>query len=119
MGKVRERLFLVKGIFQLAFGIPTFAVGKPSATYDCDDAALDMVKQCEEEDFEYIIIVGNPKVKNVSCLKCTHVWILVVIDDESYAYDWGHYKYDKQHYEGFTITKEELLKAVELDKEVI
>ena len=87
-------------------------IKQPSVTYDCDDAALAIVKECEAHNLGYQIVVGNLDMENEKPYEVNHVWVIV----EGVAVDWGYPCFDKQHYEGYIISKEELLQEVEGDR---
>jgi len=119
---------------------PSFTVPPPSSTWDCDDDALYMYNQLKEAGWKTVIpVIGNLELSGESYLdlEYDHVWIMVrdvlpyeysVSDPKQsipasgvcyiwVAYDWGEPCFDLQHYEGAIITPNELLKAVEYDKQ--
>jgi len=91
-------------------------VGEPAAAYDCDDAALDMYRHFEELGIESTPIVGNLDITGETYMQSNHVWLLVKSGGCQVAYDWGTPRFDRQHYEGYEITLDYLLYAVEQDK---
>jgi len=91
-----------------------FEVGEPKGIYEynCVDATLDMIGQCEARGYEYQIMWGNLSVENETFFECDHCWLLVKhSDDHWYAYDWGKFCLDEQHYEGIMVSKYELLET--------
>lgn len=88
-----------------------------SATFDCDDGALAMYRHFQSMGVEVTPIIGNLKMKNEAYMESNHVWLLVKSGDMEIAYDWGTPRFDRQHYEGYTITLDYLLRAVEQDKQ--
>jgi hypothetical protein len=92
-------------------------LAKPSPVFDCDDATLAMYRHFQNLGIESIPIVGNLDIKGEEYEKSNHVWLLVKSGDKEIAYDWGIPRFDRQHYEGYTISLEYLLSAVAEDKE--
>jgi len=91
-------------------------VREPSPSYDCDDATLDMYRQFQSAGIEATPIVGNLDLENESYEQSNHVWLLVKSGDKEIAYDWGTPRFDRQHYEGYTISLDCLLAAVQADR---
>jgi hypothetical protein len=91
-------------------------VGKPSATYDCDDETLDMYRHFEELGIKSVPVVGNLEMTGENYTQCNHVWLLVTLGNRQIAYDWGTPRFDKQHYEGYKIDLDYLLYVVQQDK---
>lgn len=115
---------VVRGLHWLSTqspAIPIFVSPYPRITipdnpnYDCDDATLTMVEWAESKGYSYKIIAGSPEVIDETFDQFSHVWILIEMQGKWIAYDWGDPYSDKQHYEGYIISKAELLKAVEAD----
>jgi hypothetical protein len=90
-------------------------VSKPSATYDCDDATLDMYRHFQGLGIACTPIVGNLDMEGEAYEQSNHVWLLVESGDKEIAYDWGLPRFDRQHYEGYTISLDYLLYAVAED----
>jgi hypothetical protein len=90
-------------------------VQQPSSTYDCDDATLDMYRHFQSLGIESTPIVGNLDLTGEEYEQCNHVWLLVKSGDKEIAYDWGLPRFDRQHYEGYTISLDYLLYAVAQD----
>ncbi len=91
-------------------------VSEPSANYDCDDATLEMYRYFQGLGIEATPIVGNLHMDGEKYMECNHVWLLVKSGDTEIAYDWGTPRFDRQHYEGYTISLEYLLYAVAQDR---
>jgi hypothetical protein len=91
-------------------------VTEPSAAFDCDDATLQMYRYFQDRGIESTPIIGNLKMNGEKYMECNHVWLLVKSGDKEIAYDWGTPRFDRQHYEGYTISLEYLLQAVKEDK---
>jgi hypothetical protein len=91
-------------------------VSEPSSTYDCDDDTLQMYREFERAGIESTPIIGNLNMSGEAYMECNHVWLLVKSGDKEIAYDWGTPRFDRQHYEGYTISLDYLLYAVNQDK---
>ena len=83
-------------------------------TFDCKHASLFMHEYFIEKGYECQIIVGNLDLNNETILDCNHTWVLVNKpgEDVALAFDWGHPCIDKQHYEGYKISYEQLKDGV-------
>ena len=88
-----------------------------SVTFDCDDSALTMYQHFESLGIEATPIIGNLKMKDEAYMESDHVWLLVKSGDKEIAYDWGTPRFDRQHYEGYSISLDYLLRAVAEDKQ--
>ena len=91
-------------------------VSEPSAAFDCDDSALETYRYFQDLGIESTPIVGNLEMDGEEYMESNHVWLLVRSGDLEIAYDWGTPRFDRQHYEGYTISLEYLLYAVEADR---
>lgn len=87
-------------------------LAEPSPEYDCDDATLAMYRHFQGMGIESTPIVGNLDLEGEKYEESNHVWLLVDSGDKRIAYDWGVPRFDRQHYEGYTITLDYLLSAV-------
>lgn len=115
MKSVLEILFIGAIIFVLVTIIfPN--VPEPSPSFDCDDSTLYMYQHFTQLGLDCIPIVGNLALTGESWEQCNHAWLLVKIGGEWVAYDWGEPKFDSQHYEGFKISYQDLLRAVAKDR---
>ena len=92
-------------------------VKAPSSSYDCDDDTLDMYRDFQRRGIEATPIIGNLNENNETFDECDHVWLLVRSGNKEIAYDWGLPRFDKQHYEGYTVSLDYLLQAVAADQE--
>jgi hypothetical protein len=90
-------------------------VQEPSATYDCDDETLDMYHHFHSLGIDSVPIVGNLEKTGERYGESDHVWLLVRLGGRYVAYDWGSPRFDPQHYEGYTISLEYLVYAIEQD----
>jgi hypothetical protein len=93
------------------------ALPAASATFDCDDSALAMYRHFQSLGIESTPIIGNLKMNGEAYMESNHVWLLVKSGDKEIAYDWGTPRFDHQHYEGYAISLDYLLCAVEQDKQ--
>jgi hypothetical protein len=91
------------------------AVPAPSATFDCDDSTLAMYRHFQSLGIESVPIIGNLKMNGEAYMESNHVWLLVKTGDGEIAYDWGTPRFDRQHYEGYTISLDYLRGVVEQD----
>ena len=92
------------------------ALPEPSPTFDCDDGTLDMYHHFQNLGIQSTPIVGNLDMQGEEYMDCNHVWLLVRSGDRQIAYDWGIPMFDSQHYEGYTISLDYLLYAVDQDQ---
>ena len=88
----------------------------PSPAFDCDDATLSMYRYFQGLGIESTPIVGNLDLEGEEYDQSNHVWLLVKSGDKEIAYDWGTPRFDRQHYEGYTINLDYLLYAVNEDQ---
>jgi hypothetical protein len=88
-----------------------------SPTFDCDDATLAMYRHFQSLGIESTPIIGNLKMDGEAYMESNHVWLLVKSGDREIAYDWGTPRFDRQHYEGYKISLDFLLSAVEQDQQ--
>ncbi len=87
-----------------------------SAAFDCDDGAMLMYQHFNNMGYPATPFVGNLEISGESYSESNHVWLMVVIQGHKIAYDWGKPCFDSQHYEGQSITIEELQFHIEKDK---
>ena len=120
-GTVKIMVFIAACLLVLAI-LPKLSpvfyppVPPPSDSFDCDDSALTMYRHFESLGIESTPFIGNLDLKGEEFTECNHVWLLVKADEHDIAYDWGEPRFDNQHYEGYSITLDDLLYAVEQDK---
>jgi len=95
----------------------SIAVSEPSATYDCDDSALAMYNYFQDLGIEAAPFIGNLKMDGEAYADSNHVWLMVRSGGWEIAYDWGTPRLDRQHYEGYEISLEQLLAAVAQDRQ--
>jgi hypothetical protein len=74
-----------------------------------------MYREFERLGIEATPIVGDLDKSGEAYMDCNHVWLLVKSGDKEIAYDWGTPRFDSQHYEGYTISLDYLLYAVNQD----
>ncbi|MDD4859636.1 MAG: hypothetical protein PHR56_05460 [Dehalococcoidales bacterium] len=124
MGK--RRLFralvaLVLSVVLLFMIFPAFSqvvfadLPEPSASYDCDDATLSMYQRLARLGIKATPILGDLKATGETYGQTTHVWLLVKLGSVSVAFDWGTPWLDRQHYEGYQITLDQLVEFVHQD----
>jgi hypothetical protein len=109
---------LVVGLTFLRLSSIVFpAIPAPSATFDCDDSTLVMYRHFQSLGIESVPIIGNLKMNGEAYMESNHVWLLVKSGDGKIAYDWGTPRFDRQHYEGYTISLDYLRSVVEQDRQ--
>jgi len=86
-----------------------------SASFDCDDGTLLMLERFESIGITSTPILGNLKMDDEQYGECDHVWLLADIFGRRLAFDRGVFYPDGQHYEGFQLSKEQLLNFVAQD----
>ena len=87
-----------------------------SDRFDCDDGALLMMERFKSIGITSTPVLGNLKKTGEQYLEIDHVWLLADIAGIKVAFDWGAPCPDNQHYEGFPITREQLLFFIDQDK---
>jgi hypothetical protein len=120
LSKILSFLFIVVVVgltFPRLSSIVFPSVPGPSPTFDCDDSTLVMYRHFQSLGIECTPIIGNLKMTGESYMESDHAWLLVKSGDLEIAYDWGTPRFDKQHYEGYPITLDLLLSAVEHDQQ--
>ena len=90
-----------------------------SATFDCDDGTLLMMERFENIGITSTPILGNLKATDEQYGECDHVWLLADMFGRQLAFDRGVYYSGGQHYEGYLLSKEELLEFVAQDMEPV
>lgn len=92
-------------------------IPEPSASFDCDDCTLLMLEHFQEIGVDSTPIIGNLKMTGEDYIESNHVWLLVKSGDMEIAYDWGTPRFDRQHYEGYVITLDQLQSAIAQDEQ--
>jgi len=87
-----------------------------SPTFDCDDSVLLMHDKFSSVGINTVAIIGDLKATGEKYEEIDHVWLLAEIGGFKIPFDWGTPCLDKQHYEGFYITHEQLLEQVRYDQ---
>jgi hypothetical protein len=100
---------VVRDVF---FHIPAY-----TATYDCDDATLLMFNKLSALRFTVTPILGNLEMTGEKYAESNHLWLLANIAGRPVAFDWGVQYLDRQHYEGYLLTYNQLIGFVQQDKE--
>ena len=104
-------------ISPLLMQVVFFRMPAYSATFDCDDATLLMMERFEEMGITSMPVLGNLKASGEQYGECDHVWLLADILGKQRAFDRGVYYPYGQHYEGYLLSKEQLLFFVAQDLE--
>jgi len=107
-------LFVVTALPRLS---PILYPPLPSASddIDCDDVTLYMYRHFQEMGIDTVPVIGNLAMNGEEYAESDHVWLIVRNGDKSIAYDWGEPRFDRQHYEGYSIDLDTLLHAVAED----
>jgi len=106
----------IVAIMLLAAGWVFFPrVPAASAVFDCDDGALAMYRHFRSVGFSVQPIIGDLERDDEAYGASDHVWLLVNVMGREIAWDWGLPRFDRQHYEGYPITIDDLLAAVAAD----
>jgi len=104
-------------ISPLALRVVFFRMPAYSATFDCDDGTLLMMERFESIGITSTPILGNLKTSDEQYGECDHIWLLADILGRQLAFDRGVFYPYGQHYEGFLLSKEQLLEFVAQDLE--
>lgn len=91
-------------------------VPEPSEEFDCDDSTLLMYRHFQQLGIESVPVMGNLNLDGEGFMESDHVWLMVRSGDNIIAYDWGEPRFDRQHYEGYPVSLNMLLYAVDEDK---
>lgn len=74
-----------------------------------------MLKRLSDFGITSTAWIGNLKITGEKFGESDHVWIMVNVLGWKVPFDWGSQRIDKQHFEGYSITYEQLLQLVEQD----
>lgn len=86
-----------------------------SSDFDCDDGALLMTDRLQSVGIKAVPILGNLEMTGEKYLQSDHVWVIAEVAGRQVALDRGVLRLDRQHYEGFLISREQLLRFVAQD----
>lgn len=92
-----------------------FRMPQSSGTFDCDDGTALMAKRLNSLGIKTTPLLGNLKVDGETYSESDHVWVLASLAGVNIAFDWGIPYFDRQHYEGYTLTSDHLLFFVNQD----
>ena len=92
------------------------SIPMPSETFDCDDGTLTMYRHFRSMGIESSPMIGNLEMQGEEYMESNHVWLMVESGENNIAYDWGEPQFDRQHYEGYVISIDDLLYAVAEDR---
>jgi len=115
--KILAAVFIMLVIILALTSPGSIAVSPYSDTYDCDDSALAMYNHFHALGIEATPFIGNLKMDGEAYADSNHVWVMVRSGGWEIAYDWGTPRLDRQHYEGYEISLEQLLAAVAQDRQ--
>ena len=106
-------IFLSPLFFQYFF----FSMPGKSTDFDCDDSALLMLDRFSRLGISATPVLGNLKKNGEAYLESDHVWLLVEVGRWLIPFDWGTQRLSSQYYEGYSLTRSQLLFFVEQDRE--
>jgi hypothetical protein len=92
------------------FGMPEY-----SSTFRCPEDTLLMVDRLNSIGIKATPVIGNLDLKGEEYSQCDHLWVLADISGLQIPLDWGYICPDRQHYEGFTVTRLQLTEFVARD----
>ena len=90
-----------------------------SAAFDCDDATLLMMERLQGIGITGTPMLGNLKVSGELYQESDHIWLLADIAGSRLAFDRGVFYIDRQHYEGFPLSKQQLLEFIAQDYQLM
>lgn len=96
-----------------------FEMPGPSDAFDCDDGVLLMYERLSSIGIKSVPIVGDLDTTGEKYQEIKHVWLLAEIAGINIAFDWGTPWLDRQHYEGYPITYDQLVQFVKQDDKAI
>jgi hypothetical protein len=86
-----------------------------SAVFDCDDASLFMYQRMSNLGIKAVPIIGNLETTGETFTQSTHIWLMVNFGGINVALDWGSPWLDRQHYEGYMVTYNQMAQFVQQD----
>jgi hypothetical protein len=92
-----------------------FSMPEYSSSFDCDDGALPMMERLQYVGITATPVLGNLKITGEQYLETDHVWVVIEIAGRWLALDRGVFSFARQHYEGFPISRQQLLEFVAQD----
>lgn len=102
----------------LSFNAFFLQIPSPSQFYDCDDAALQTLDKLAGIGVKATPVLGNLKMTGETYSQTDHTWVVVELPfGRELAIDWGEFKIDGQHYEGYRLSREKLVYFVQKDFE--
>lgn len=94
-----------------------FRMPGPSTAFDCDDSTLLMLDRLSNMGISATPVLGNLKETNETYVESDHVWLIAHVADLYIVLDWGTLGFGKQYYEGYEISRSDLLGFVEQDRQ--
>ena len=88
---------------------------RPSAAFDCDDAAFFEMHRLSSIGIKSTAIVGNLEIKNAGYSQSNHIWLLADIAGLRIPIDWGHLAFGSKYYQGYALTYPQLVFFVAQD----
>jgi hypothetical protein len=87
-----------------------------SAAFDCDDSTLWTIERLELLGIDAKPLLGNLKKEGAEYWESDHIWVVVDVFGRWVALDWGGLRFDRPHYRGYVVSRQELLMFVEQDR---
>jgi hypothetical protein len=75
-----------------------------------------MAEKLSRIGIESTAIIGNIEKTGETYLESNHIWLIVKIAGQKVAIDRACICLDRQHYEGYTLTRGQLLHFIQQDK---
>ncbi len=88
---------------------------RPSAAFDCDDAAFFAMQRLESLGIKSTAVLGNLKTGDASYENADHIWLLVHIAGLKIPIDWGQLRFGSGYYHGYSLTYTQLVYFVDQD----
>jgi hypothetical protein len=89
----------------------------PSQDFDCDDSTMFTIHRLSGLGIQAKPLLGNLNVDGELYWQSDHIWVVVEVFGRWIAVDWGRLYFDKQHYQGYVVSHDELVAFVEQDRQ--
>lgn len=85
-----------------------FRLPQSSSTFDCDDSTLAMYQRLASTGIKSTVMAGDLDANGEKFEDIDHVWLVADIAGQKIAFDWGLPELDRQHYEGYAVSYQQL-----------